>query len=92
MHKKILNKTLDILPAIVKNTFLLTGFYKLYNRNSVFSFKIKIMKKKFFNFLAKFNKKVLPSFTKKGVQLENASKLQMAIFAYKLWVTKNALD
>ncbi|MAP79701.1 MAG: SsrA-binding protein [Aequorivita sp.] len=50
------------------------------------------MKKKFFNFLAKFNKKVLPSFTKKGVQLENASKLQMAIFAYKLWVTKNALD
>ncbi|MBK5212944.1 MAG: SsrA-binding protein [Flavobacteriaceae bacterium] len=50
------------------------------------------MKKIFFRFLAKVNKKVLPSFTKKEVDLAKASKLQMAIFAYKLWVTKNALD
>jgi len=50
------------------------------------------MKKKFFKFLSKVNSKVLPSFTKKGVNLEEASKLQMALFAYRLWVTKNALD
>ncbi|PHR14830.1 MAG: SsrA-binding protein [Aequorivita sp.] len=50
------------------------------------------MKKKFFKFLSKVNSKLLPSYTKKGVELEKASKLQMAIFAYKLWVTKNALD
>ncbi|MDP2686592.1 MAG: SsrA-binding protein [Aequorivita sp.] len=50
------------------------------------------MKKKIFQFLAKVNKKVLPSFTKDEVDLAKASKLQMAIFAYKLWVTKNALD
>ncbi len=50
------------------------------------------MKKRFFKFLSKANSKVLPSFTKKGMDLEKASKLQMAIFAYKLWVTKNALD
>ncbi|RDK84715.1 SsrA-binding protein [Marinirhabdus gelatinilytica] len=50
------------------------------------------MKKQIFKALAKFNKKVLPSLTKKEVDLAKASKLQMALFAYKLWVTKNALD
>ncbi|MCB0455543.1 MAG: SsrA-binding protein [Aequorivita sp.] len=50
------------------------------------------MKKKFFKFLSKVNSKLLPSFTKKGVDLSKASKFQMAIFAYRLWVTKNALD
>ncbi|MEM0518577.1 MULTISPECIES: SsrA-binding protein [Aequorivita] len=50
------------------------------------------MKKQFFKFLAKVNKKVLPSFTKQGLDLAKASKFQMAIFGYKLWVTKNALD
>ncbi|WP_073222257.1 SsrA-binding protein [Aequorivita viscosa] len=50
------------------------------------------MKKKFFQSLARLNKKILPSFTKQQVDLAKASKFQMAIFAYKLWVTKNALD
>lgn len=50
------------------------------------------MKKRLFRTLATFNKRFLPSFTKKGIQLENASKLQLALFAYRLWVTKNALD
>lgn len=50
------------------------------------------MKKKFFQILAKLNKRFLPSFTKKGIQLEEASKLQLALFAYRMWVTKNALN
>ncbi|MAM27846.1 MAG: SsrA-binding protein [Flavobacteriaceae bacterium] len=50
------------------------------------------MKKQFFKTLAKINKAILPSFTKKNVDLAKASKLQLALFAYKLWVTKNALD
>ncbi|WP_186989982.1 SsrA-binding protein [Constantimarinum furrinae] len=50
------------------------------------------MKKWIFKKLAKLNKAVLPSFTKKGVDLTKASKLQLMIFSYKLWVTKNALD
>jgi len=50
------------------------------------------MKKKFFKFLSKVNKKVLPSLTKKEVDLAKASKFQMALFGYKLWVTKNSLD
>jgi len=50
------------------------------------------MKKKFFKLLAKFNKRMLPSLTKQRISLENASKFQLAIFAYRLWVTKNSLD
>tara|TARA_Y100000815_G_scaffold45568_1_gene37480 strand:+ start:306 stop:458 length:153 start_codon:yes stop_codon:yes gene_type:complete len=50
------------------------------------------VKKKLFKALAKINKQVLPSFTKKNLDLTKASKLQLAIFGYKLWVTKNALD
>ncbi|MFT5230705.1 MAG: hypothetical protein ACI825_001312 [Planctomycetota bacterium] len=50
------------------------------------------MKKQLFKTLAKLNRTLLPSFTKKRVDLAKASKLQMALFGYKLWVTKNALD
>ncbi|MGB5944365.1 MAG: SsrA-binding protein [Leeuwenhoekiella sp.] len=50
------------------------------------------MKRKFFKTLAKINKKVLPSYTKQGKDLSKASKIELALFGYKLWVTKNALD
>lgn len=50
------------------------------------------MKKKIFNFLAKLNKKLLPSYSKKGLDMAKASKFQMAIIGWKLWVTKNALN
>lgn len=50
------------------------------------------MKKQVFKALAKFNKKMLPSFSKKGLDLQKASKVQMALIGWKLWVTKNALD
>jgi len=50
------------------------------------------MKKQLFKTLAKLNRTILPSFTKNRVDLAKASKLQMALFGYKLWVTKNALD
>ncbi|MCT8338528.1 SsrA-binding protein [Flavobacteriaceae bacterium TK19130] len=50
------------------------------------------LKRTFFKGLAKLNKKVLPSFTKKDVDLSKASKIQLALFAYKMWVTKNAVN
>ncbi|MEZ4778350.1 MAG: SsrA-binding protein [Flavobacteriaceae bacterium] len=50
------------------------------------------MKKSFFKMLAKLNKALLPSFTKKGIDLAKASKFQLLVFGYRLWVTKNALD
>ncbi len=49
------------------------------------------MKKSIFKSLAKINKAILPSFTKQGVDLATAKKWQIAMFGYRLWVTKNAL-
>lgn len=50
------------------------------------------MKKQVFKFLAKVNKLVLPSYSKKQLDLTKATKLQMAIIGWRWFVTKNALD
>lgn len=50
------------------------------------------MKKQLFKFLAKFNKLVLPSYSKKRLDLAKASKFQMAIIGWRWYVTKRALD
>jgi len=50
------------------------------------------MKQQMFKVLAKINKAVLPSYSKKQLDLTKATKLQMAIFGWKLYVTKNALN
>ncbi|WP_378186903.1 SsrA-binding protein [Aquimarina sp. W85] len=49
------------------------------------------MKKQFFKFLAKVNTLLLPSFSKKQLDLSKATKLQLLIFGWKLFVTKRAL-
>nr|WP_299900778.1 SsrA-binding protein [uncultured Aquimarina sp.] len=49
------------------------------------------MTKPFFIFLARVNKILLPSFTKKSLDLSKASKLQLLIFGWRLYVTKRAL-
>jgi len=46
----------------------------------------------FYKILAKINKAVLPSYSKKDLDLAKASKLQMAIIGWRYYVTKNALD
>ena len=50
------------------------------------------MQKSIFKTLAKINKTILPSFTKQRLDLSKAKKWQMALFGYRLWVTKKALD
>ncbi|WP_136479886.1 SsrA-binding protein [Cognatitamlana onchidii] len=50
------------------------------------------MKKSLFKILAKLNKVILPSFTKKGLDLANASKFQLIIIGWRWYVTKNSLD
>jgi len=50
------------------------------------------MKKTLFKLLAKINKLVLPSFTKKRLDLSKASKYQMAIIGWRYFITTNALD
>ncbi|MCM4170058.1 SsrA-binding protein [Arenibacter sp. TNZ] len=50
------------------------------------------MKKAFFKLLAKLNKLLLPSFSKKQLDLSKATKTQMAIIGWRYLVTTNALD
>ena len=50
------------------------------------------MKKSIFKFLAKVNKVLLPSYSKKRLNLANASKFQLAIVGWRYYVTTNALD
>lgn len=50
------------------------------------------MKKAFFKFLAKLNKVLLPSYSKKQLNLAEASKFQMALIGWRYYVTTRALD
>lgn len=50
------------------------------------------MTQTFFKLLASFSKAVLPSLTKRRVDLSKATKAQKLLFAYRLWVTKKSLD
>jgi hypothetical protein len=50
------------------------------------------MKKQAFKILAKINKLILPSFTKKGLDISKASKFQLAMVGWRAFVTKNSLN
>jgi len=49
------------------------------------------MKKDAFKVLAKLNKRILPSYTKRKLNIGEASKIQLTIIAYRAYVTKQAL-
>ncbi|WP_457611400.1 SsrA-binding protein [Lutibacter sp.] len=49
------------------------------------------MIKQFFKILAKINKIVLPSFSKKGLDMSKAKKWQLAIIGWRYFTTKNSL-
>jgi hypothetical protein len=49
------------------------------------------MKKSFFGFLARVNKTLLPSYSKKRLDLSKASKIQLAIIGWRYYITTNAL-
>lgn len=50
-----------------------------------------IMKKQLFKLVAKMNKVLFPSFTKKSLDMANAKKWQLAIIGWRYFVTKNSL-
>ena len=52
---------------------------------------LRLMKKQAFKILAKINKLILPSFTKKGLDISKASKMQLAIIGWRAFVTRKAL-
>ena len=49
------------------------------------------MKQIFFKALAKLNKILLPSFSKQQLDLSKATKLQLAIIGWRVYVTSRAL-
>jgi hypothetical protein len=49
-----------------------------------------MVKKRFFKFLAKINKLLLPRYSKRD--LSKLSKFDKALVAYRYWVTLHALD
>jgi hypothetical protein len=50
------------------------------------------MGKPLFKILARLNKAILPSFTKKRMDLAKASKFQLALIGWRYYITTNALD
>lgn len=50
------------------------------------------MKLAIFKLLAKINKIILPSYSKKRLDLSKASKLELAIIGWRYWVTTKALN
>ena len=50
------------------------------------------MKQQLFKLLAKINKTVLPSYTKRKLDISKATKLQLAIIGWRAFVTMKALD
>ncbi|WP_298903760.1 SsrA-binding protein [uncultured Psychroserpens sp.] len=49
------------------------------------------MKQNFFKGLAKLNRLLLPSYSKQQLDLSKATKLQLAIIGWRVYVTKRAL-
>jgi len=49
------------------------------------------MKKQMFKTLAKINKAVLPSLSKKQLDMSKAGKLEMALIGWRYFVTRNSL-
>ncbi|WP_408042865.1 SsrA-binding protein [Tenacibaculum litopenaei] len=49
------------------------------------------MKKQLFTLLAKLNKLMLPSLSKRRVDLAKATKIQLALIGWRTYVTMNSL-
>lgn len=50
------------------------------------------MKQQFYKLLAKVNKALLPSFTKRQLDIAKATKFQLAIIGWRAFITKNSLN
>ncbi|MDB9721137.1 SsrA-binding protein [Winogradskyella sp.] len=50
------------------------------------------MRNKIFRIIAKINKALLPSYSKRQLDLSKANKLQLAIIGWRVYITKNALN
>jgi len=49
------------------------------------------MKTSIFKLIAKVNKAILPSYSKQQLDLSKATKIQLAIIGWRVYITKNAI-
>jgi len=75
----------NTLNIYLKNSFKLNEFF-IFARNKL------PLKKQLFKIIAKINKAVLPSFSKRRLDLSKANKVQLIILAWRIYATKRALD
>jgi len=50
------------------------------------------MKTTIFKIVAKINKLLLPSLTKRSLDMSKASKFQLALIGWRYYITRNSLD
>ncbi len=89
MVKKLKTELLKLLPNQISQQSRDKSYKNSLNHSEFFYFRS--MKNTLFSILAKLNKLLLPSFTKRRLDLSKASKLQLLIFGWRLYVTKRAL-
>lgn len=49
------------------------------------------MKKQIFSIIAKWNKKLLPSYSLKRLDMSKANKIQLLIIGWRYFITKNSI-
>jgi hypothetical protein len=81
INKELAKK--KIYSKLQKAILIKTFFFYIFEKKK---------KSSMFKILAQINKLVLPSFTKKRLDLAKANKWQMAIIGYRYYVTTRALD
>ncbi|WP_422105405.1 SsrA-binding protein [Winogradskyella sp.] len=50
------------------------------------------MKRSIFKMIAKINKVILPSYSKRQLDLSKATKIQLAIIGWRAYITKRAIN
>jgi len=66
--------------------------FQLHSKSKDFLFSFVNMKKLVFKTVAKINKLLLPSLTKRQLDMSKASKFQLALIGWRYYITKNSLD
>ena len=69
--------------------YTLNQFFYLLNLPLI---KLNTMKLILFKIIAKLNKFILPSLSKKRLDLSKANKFELALFVWKLFITKNVIN
>jgi hypothetical protein len=79
-HKSTKEKSIPKICCIKKAALFGQPLFYIFEKNNTM-----------FKILAQINKLILPSFTKRGLDVSKAKKWQLAIIGYRYYVTARAL-